>query len=167
MRRTDVSSPFIHRRQVYVDDNGNPIRNDPATGVTYSNLDPNTSEADAIAGQGKMVMWGTNVTETEIMSVVDDFLRNFTRKYRMIAEEEVDQNEHFEPEDPANERVYWEMLKMMYKIGTINLNLDMKDLKSYPPTRKLWHQMQDFPSEILPMFDQVIIQIMVDRKSVV
>jgi len=107
-----------------------------------------------------MVMWGTNVTEVEIMSVVEDFLRNFTRKYRMLAEEEITQNEHFEPNDPANEKVYWEMLKMMYRIGTINLNLDLKDLKAYPPTVKLWHQIQDFPSEILPMFDQVIVQLM-------
>lgn len=106
-------------------------------------------------------MWGTNVTEVEIMSVAQDFLRNFTRKYRMLAEEEITKDDHFEPNNPANEKVYWEMLKMMYKIGTINLNLDMKDLKAYPPSKKLWYQMQDFPSEVLPIFDQVISEIMV------
>lgn len=107
-----------------------------------------------------MVLWGTNITESEIISVVKDFLRNYTRKYRLVADGEMELNDHVDPDHPANEKQYMEMLRVMSNIGTETLNLDMKDLKAYPPTTKIWYQMQDFPAEVLPIFDGCIKDIM-------
>jgi DNA replication licensing factor MCM4 len=138
--------------------------NDPASRVTYSNLDATTSEADRVAGTSGSgivhLMWGTSVTETQVTSVVKDFLRNYTRKYRMIADGEIDVDDILDADDLANEKEYMETLKMMQRLGTTTLNLDMKSLKAYPPTLKLWHQIQDFPAETLPLFDNCIKDLM-------
>jgi len=74
----------------------------------------------------------------------------------MFADGELEPNEHLEPDHPGNDKEYMEAIKLMFKLGTSTLNLDMKNLKAYPATVKLWHQFQDFPNEILPFFDNVL-----------
>ena len=54
------------------------------------------------------------------------------------------------------------MMKNMLHLGITGLNLDARNLKSYPPTIKLWHQLQAYPHEIIPMMDQSIKDVMID-----
>jgi DNA replication licensing factor MCM4 len=48
------------------------------------------------------------------------------------------------------------MMETMLDLGVRFLYLDARNLKAYPPTRKLWHQLQSFPSEIIPLMDTCI-----------
>ncbi|KAI7357489.1 putative DNA replication licensing factor mcm4, partial [Hortaea werneckii] len=44
----------------------------------------------------------------------------------------------------------------MLDLGTRAFYLDCRNLKAYPPTRKLWHQVQSFPAEIIPVMDAAV-----------
>lgn len=149
---------------MYVDENGVPVRDGAQNSetATFSNLDPNTSEADAIGGNSSKIIWGTNISLHDTMSVFKDFLHNFQQKYRMwidgVTEEETSQ-----PESGGNERIYIEMLNNMRQFGIGSLNLDARNLKAYPSTIKLWHQLQAYPAEIIPIMDQAVKDIIVGQ----
>jgi DNA replication licensing factor MCM4 len=42
------------------------------------------------------------------------------------------------------------------------LNLDARNLKAYPSTNKLWHQLHAYPQEIIPLMDQTVKDVMVE-----
>lgn len=129
-----------------------PVENSEA--ATYSNMDPTTSDAHAMGGNSSLCIWGTNVSISDTMSTFRDFLRNYSKKYRMWAdgasEEETQQDED------ANTKEYMRMMSNMLTLGVTSLNLDFRSLKAYPPTRKLWQQAQDYPQDIITLMDQVI-----------
>ena len=129
---------------------------------TFSNLNPDTSDADVLGGNSSRFIWGTNVSLVDSMSAMKDFLFNFQRKYRMIQDGELEEGASLPAEDPAMAREYVEMMKAMLEMGVTPLNLDARNLKAYPPTRKLWHQLQAFPSEIIPLMDVAVKDAMID-----
>ena len=54
------------------------------------------------------------------------------------------------------------MLKNMRQLGLTGLNLDMRNLKAYPTTVKLYHQLIAYPHEIVPLMDQTVKDVIVD-----
>jgi DNA replication licensing factor MCM4 len=142
-----------------VDENGMSIGSDSGT---LSNLNPNTSDAEVLGGRDNMVVWGTNISLQDTAHAFGDFLRNFRKKYRMVKDAEIPTTTNLPSDHPGNEREYIEMMKMMLEFGVTALNLDMRNLKAYPPTTKLWYQMQSFPEEIIPIVDTVIKDVMIE-----
>lgn len=130
--------------------------------ATFSTLNPDTSDADALGGNSEKLIWGTNVGLHDTMSAIKDFFYNFQRKYRMIADGELAEDAQLAEDDPALTREYIEMMKTMLELGVTPLNLDARNLKAYPATQKLWHQLQAFPSEVIPLMDVVIKDVMFD-----
>jgi DNA replication licensing factor MCM4 len=125
-------------------------------------MNPNTSDADAMGGNTSRIIWGTNVSLVDARHAMKDFLMNFQRKYRLIQEGELDEGMSLPAEHPAMVREYVDMMKMMLELGITPLNLDARNLKSYPPTRKLWHQLQAYPNEIIPIMDVAIKDVMLE-----
>jgi DNA replication licensing factor MCM4 len=165
-RRGDVHSDFWdastgRRRRLLVDANGMPVSS-ASDAPTFSNVNPGTSDAEALAGREDMVVWGTNISLTDTAHAFADFLRNYTKKYRMIADEEISANDRLAADHPGNEREYVDMMKAMLEFGVTTLNIDMRNLKAYPKTQKLWYQMQSFPEEIIPIVDTVIKDVMIE-----
>lgn len=78
----------------------------------------------------------------------------FKYKYRKLME-----GGDVEPED--NKLYYVEQLNHMRELGVKGLNLDAKNLLSYPPTKKLYHQLLNYPQEVIPIMDQTIKDCMV------
>lgn len=166
-RRGDIHSDFWdsnnqRRRRLLVDGNGMAIPSG-SDAATFSNLNPGTSDAEAMGGRDDMVVWGTNISLTDTAHAFGDFLRNFQRKYRMIKDGELDENETVTSDHPGYAREYVDMMKAMLEFGVTTLNLDMRSLQAYPPTQKLWYQMQNFPEEIIPIVDTVIKDVMLDH----
>lgn len=162
--RGDINSDFwdssaSNRRRMLVDENGMPVGSDTGT---FSNLNPNTSDAEALGGRDNMVVWGTNISLQDAAYAFGDFLRNFEKKYRMMKDGEIESTTELPADHPGNEREYIDMMKMMLDFGVTALNLDMRNLKAYPPTIKLWFQMQNFPEEIIPIVDTVIKDVMIE-----
>lgn len=146
-----------------MDENGQIIRDVSLEGAdseapTFSNLDPTTSDAQAMGGTSSMNIWGTNVSIMDSMSTFKDFLRNYCKKYRMWADgmtvEETDADEE------SSTKEYMEMMRNMLQLGVTSLNLDFRNLKAYPPTKKLWQQAQDYPQDIITLMDQGVKDIM-------
>ncbi len=68
-------------------------------------------------------------------------------------------------DSPAHQKEYIEMMKTMRQLGVTGLNLDLRNLKAYPATVKLWHQLQAYPQEVVPLMDQAIKDIMVEQAT--
>ena len=139
-----------------------PIRDGPSDPATFSNLDPNTSEADAIGGSSTRIIWGTNISIQDTMSTFKDFLLGYQKKYRMWADG-ASEEDTSAPGSGGSDREYVNMLNDMRHLGITGLNLDVRNLKSFPSTVKLWHQLQAYPHEIIPLMDQAIKDIIVDQ----
>ena len=165
LRRADIHSDVFgstpnRRRRLFVDEQGNPVQaSDPAT---FSNLDPNTSEADAIGGSNTRIIWGTNISIQDTMSTFKEFILGYQKKYRMWADG-MTEEETSEPDSGATDREYIEMLQIMRQLGVQSLNLDVRNLKSYPSTVKLYHQLHSYPHEIIPLMDQCVKDVIVDQ----
>ena len=166
-RRGDINSDAMRTprapRRVIMDEAGRVVREGQTPGSdagSFVNKDPNTSEADVLGGQGQSLIWGTTVSIDDTFASFKDFLRNFTQKYRMFRDGLSDADVQADPE--ADSKPYWEALENMLLLGTTRLYLDISDLNLYPPTRKLWHQIQAYPQEIVPVMDQSVHDLMVE-----
>jgi DNA replication licensing factor MCM4 len=129
---------------------------DASDAATFSNANPGTSDAEVLGGNSSRVIWGTNVSLVDARHAMRDFLMNFQRKYRMIQDGEMAEGISLPATHAAMAREYVDIMKMMLELGVTPLNLDARNLKSYPPTRKLWHQLQAYPNEIIPIMDVAI-----------
>jgi DNA replication licensing factor MCM4 len=167
-RRGDIHSDLNgvtprSRRRLFLDENGNVIRDIPSAvsdAPSFSNNDPNTSDAQALGGESTRVIWGTNVSIQDTMSSFKGFLRNFSKKYRLWADGISEVETQSDP--TSSSKVYVEMMQNMLTLGTTGLNLEIRNLKAYPATLKLWHQVQAYPQEVIPLMDQSIKDIMVE-----
>ena len=129
--------------------------------ATFSNINPGTSEAEAMAGNSSRVIWGTNISIQDSMSAFKNFLYNFATKYRLWADG-ASEDETRVLGAAAEKREYIAMLNDMRRLGVTTFNLDARNLKSYPLTLKLWHQLLAYPQEIIPLMDQAVKDVMVD-----
>ena len=162
-RRHDVQSDILtsgsgRRRRMFVDENGVAVGNGdaPSDANTFSNLDPTTSDAEILGGNTNRIVWGTNISIADCRHACHEFLMNFQRKYRLAMDGEIAQNASLPSDHPGHAKEYLEMMKTMLDLGVTALNLDIRNLKAYPPTRKLWHQLIGFPSDIIPIIDLCI-----------
>lgn len=164
-RRGDINSDNINtpraRRRIFMDESGRVVRDIPADDAeapSFSNVDPTTSDAQAMGGASTLCIWGTNVSINDTLSVFKEFLRNFSKKYRMWSD---GMSEEETREDPdSNTKEYVQMMQNMLTLGVTSLNLDFHNLKAYPPTKKLWQQAQDYPQDIVTLMDQGIKDVM-------
>ena len=166
-RRSDLHSGGFgstpaRRNRIFVGADGlpsgdNAVRSD----ATFSNINPGTSEAEAMAGNSSRVIWGTNISIQDSMSAFKNFLYNFATKYRLWADGATE-DETRDLGTSAEKREYITMLNDMRRLGVTTFNLDARNLKSYPLTQKLWHQLSAYPQEIIPLMDQTVKDVMVD-----
>lgn len=157
-----IRTPRMPRR-IILDDAGRVVRDGSALGsdaASFANNNPHTSEADALGGSSQSLVWGTTVSLEDSFVSFRDFLKNFTKKYRMWADGATEADTNGSPE--ANSKPYWEALENMLLLGTNKLYLDLRDLKAYPRTMKLWHQCQAYPTEIVPVMDQCVHDCMIE-----
>ncbi|EHL02846.1 putative DNA replication licensing factor mcm4 [Glarea lozoyensis 74030] len=144
-----------------MDENGRLIRDvqeENSEAPTFSNLDPTTSDAQAMGGNSTLCIWGTNISVNDTISNFKMFLKEFSKKYRMWADGMT--QEETQAEEDAETKEYVEMMQQMLTLGVTCLNLDFRNLKAYPPTKKLWQQAQDYPQDIVTLMDQAIKDVM-------
>lgn len=166
-RRGDIHSDAFastpaRRRRIFVGEDGMPVSDggEARSEATFSNLNPDTSEADALGGESTRVIWGTNISIQDSMSSFKNFLYNYTKKYRMWTDGASEAETHAMGA-VADEKEYVDMLNEMRMLGVCGLNLDVKNLQAYPPTAKLFHQLKAYPQEIIPLMDQTIKDVMI------
>lgn len=167
-RRGDINPDVLRTpaqipRRILLDDTGRVVRDGSALGsdtASFSNPNPGTSDADALGGSSQGLIWGTTISIDDSFASFKDFLRNFTKKYRMWADGASEAETKDNPE--AQSKPYWETLENMLLLGGNKLYLDLRDLKAYPRTLKLWHQVQMYPTELVPVMDQCVHDCMIE-----
>ena len=102
------------------------------------------------------VIWGTNISITELQSDFRTFITSFKPKYRMLLD-----NQHVEPGQGEN-LSYTEKLQAVRMLGLNNMNLDVRDLEAYPITKRLHRQLLDFPQEVIPLFDHTLKDLIIE-----
>lgn len=108
-------------------------------------------------------IWGTTVNLAETMKLFRDFLRGFKPKYRVAHDREQGlRTRVFASPEEGEVTLYETYLRRMRQTGHTNLNLDMGNLISYPPTKKLFGQLQKYPQEVVPAMDQVLKDLMLE-----
>jgi DNA replication licensing factor MCM4 len=101
-----------------VGEDGMPITDAPSDAATFSNLNPNTSDADLMGGNTGAVIWGTNVSIQHSFKAMRDFLFNFEKKYRMIADGELEEGATLDAGHPGREKEYVSMMEYASSIWT-------------------------------------------------
>ena len=105
-RRSDIHSDVFgtsstnRRRRLFVDENGMPVQ-EASDAATFSNINPDTSDAEVLGGNSSRVIWGTNVSLVDARHAMRDFLMNFRRKYRMIQDGELNEGMNLPDNHPA------------------------------------------------------------------
>jgi DNA replication licensing factor MCM4 len=141
-----------------MDENGRVVREVASEAPTFSNLDPTTSDAQAMGGNSTLCIWGTNVSINDTLATFKDFLRNYTKKYRMWADGMSEEETNADEDSQTKE--YAQTMQNMLTLGVTSLNLDFRNMKAYPPTKKLWEQAQNYPQDIVTLMDQAIKDVM-------
>ncbi|EGO26952.1 hypothetical protein SERLADRAFT_360946 [Serpula lacrymans var. lacrymans S7.9] len=108
-------------------------------------------------------IWGTTVNLAETMKLFRDFLKGFKPKYRASHDRALGLRTRTFASPEEAELVLYEMyLRKMRQTGESNLNLDMMNMLSYPPSKKLYSQLQKYPQEVVPAMDQVLKDLMLE-----
>jgi DNA replication licensing factor MCM4 len=149
---SDLRSTPSHRRLLYVDESGVPVNHAGSDMAGMLSDAPTYSAGPTSEMQDgpKRLIWGTNVSVEECTQNFRKFLHEFKRKYRMRQE-----NEFVSP-GQGEELVYQDMMRQMHELGTTTLNLDMQNLRAFPPTKKFYHQLLAYPQEIIPIMDNCL-----------
>lgn len=110
---------------------------------------------------------GTTVNLAETMKLFRDFLKGFKPKYRAAHNRGLGLNTRiFATPEEAEVLTYEGYLRRMRITGDTNLNLDVVNLLSYPPSRKLYSQLIKYPQEVVPAMDQVLKDLMLEIADV-
>lgn len=108
-------------------------------------------------------IWGTTVNLAETMKLFRDFLRGFKPKYRAIHDRQENlRTRTFATPEEGEVVLYETYMRRIRQTGETNLNLDMINLLSYPPCKKLFAQLQKYPQEVVPAMDQILKDLMLE-----
>ncbi|ODV89166.1 hypothetical protein CANCADRAFT_134438 [Tortispora caseinolytica NRRL Y-17796] len=124
-------------------------------GVSHG-LDSASSPMSINSDEPTQVIWGTNINVQDCTDMFLEFLRQFKRRYRL----EMDEIDYAPGE--GEDLIYMNALKNMYQKELTCLNLDLNDIKSYTPAKRLFYQSINYPQEVIPIMDQAIRTMMAD-----
>ncbi|CCH61451.1 hypothetical protein TBLA_0E03960 [Henningerozyma blattae CBS 6284] len=165
--RTDGSLPhssldgrpgYRRRNDIYASDLSSPRRivdfdsNSMSHPASSSSSGPPTEASEPLR-----IIWGTNVSIHECANNFRNFLMSFKYKYRKI----LDGRTELINNTTDEELYYVNQLNEMRNLGTCNLNLDTRNLLSFNQTEELYHQLLNYPQEVISIMDQTIKDCMV------
>lgn len=103
--------------------------------------------SDADADAPVRVIWGTNVSISDVAERFRVFLMSFRPRMRK-------EYEGLEIEDSDERLLYVDMLNTLRETGATNINLDVQNLLAFPMTRSLYNYLITYPQEVIPIMDQ-------------
>ncbi|CAN3364999.1 DNA replication licensing factor Mcm4p [Diutina catenulata] len=143
--RSDLQSTSSPRRRMFSD---GPASSGPGPSGLSSSSALGTDPVDTVDSR---VIWGTNISITECQNTFREFLLNFKYKYRRQLDRQTS------VDDEADNRLYYvDVLTRMLATGATVLNLDARNLLATTGTQKLYHQLINYPQELIPTMDQAL-----------
>ena len=154
----------------------------PRTARPHSNNNPNLSDADRLSLPASSLaplsapvqptedepdeiraIWGTTVNLADTMKAFREFIKGFKPKYRVAHDRSLGLPTKVASSPAVVEVLLYEgYLRRMRITGEANLNLDCKNLRAFPSSRKLYGQLVKYPQEVIPAMDQVLKDIMLE-----
>jgi DNA replication licensing factor MCM4 len=146
-------------------------------GMTLSAIAPSGDAGNGEDEPGMVkYIWGTTISLQEAMNDFRTFLRDFKIKYRTRynmdqAQAILDAGGIAPPmmalydvisAQRGEVTLYQTYLHQLRQTGQTNLNLDALNLLAFPPTRRLYHQLANYPQEVIPIMDQVLRDVMIE-----
>lgn len=107
------------------------------------------------AAEPVRVIWGTQVLIAEVLMLFRNFMMLFTRKDRNVF-----RGIAVLPAD-ATTYPYIQQCTTMRELHQTTLTLDARDLLATGPTTPLYHQLLNYPQEVIPIMDQTVKDVMV------
>jgi DNA replication licensing factor MCM4 len=146
------------------------------SGLTLSAVGQSQDPAAEEDGLVKYI-WGTTISLHEAMNDFRNFLTGFKIKYRTkynadTARAAQEAGQAVPPSMPLYDGVnattgeralYEEYLATLRQTGQTNLNLDALNLLAYPPTKRLYSQLCNYPQEVIPIMDQVLRDVIIEK----
>jgi DNA replication licensing factor MCM4 len=144
---------------------------------TLSAADPSNDDAGNQDDNGLVrYIWGTNIHIQESMNDFREFLRGFKPKYRAKYNSDqakivIEEGGVAPPSMPLYDNLstargevvlYEQYLKQLRETGESVLNVDAINLVAYPPTKRLYNQLINYPQEMVPIMDQVLKDVMTE-----
>ncbi|ESK94820.1 cell division control protein 54 [Moniliophthora roreri MCA 2997] len=118
---------------------------------------PSDDEPDQIRA-----IWGTMVNTNDVMRLFRDFVQGFKPKYRVAHEREQGRRTRAYSLEESELVLYESYLRRMRQTGETCLNVDMINILSYPPTKKLHGHLLKYPQEVIPIMDTVLKDLMLE-----
>jgi DNA replication licensing factor MCM4 len=143
---------------------------------TLSAAEPSNDDGNQDDNGLVRYIWGTNIHIQESMNDFREFLRGFKPKYRAKYNSEqakitIEEGGVAPPSMPLYDNLstargdvvlYEQYLKQLRETGESVLNVDAINLVAYPPTKRLYHQLINYPQEMVPIMDQVLKDVMTE-----
>jgi len=107
------------------------------------------------------MIWGTTIDIPKTEEAIKDFLLNFKMEDKIRQRDGADFDELL-LDTRDGEPFYPRLIRQMVETERWNLNLDCANLRAYPKTRNLYHQLIRYPQEVIPLLDHVLKLIMMD-----
>lgn len=104
------------------------------------------------------VIWGTNIVISGAIEAFKRFIREFTRAHRKAFDSQLQGPDAPLPTTTANdlEPYYPQLLRQIYETEIYNLNIDLANLRAYPPTMEFSKQLMSYPVEMIQLMDMVV-----------
>jgi DNA replication licensing factor MCM4 len=170
----------LSEADIDVDMNNDTNMGDPTTPrahiPTLSAAEPSNDDGNQDDNGLVRYIWGTNIHIQESMNDFREFLRGFKPKYRAKYNSEqakitIEEGGVAPPSMPLYDNLstargdvvlYEQYLKQLRETGESVLNVDAINLVAYPPTKRLYHQLINYPQEMVPIMDQVLKDVMTE-----
>lgn len=163
---SDAATPVPHRAHP-----SSALGNVPTMSAVSATDDMDDDETANVTS-----IWGTSIVLQQSMNLFRDFLHGFKPKYRAVynqtvAKAAIEAGGVAPPVMPlydnlsaakADTPLYEGYLVQMRQTGQNNLNLDAINVLAYPPSKKLYHQIVNYPQEVIPLMDQVLQDVVVE-----
>lgn len=120
-----------------------------APGDQNTNLSNTALVGAGIGGEyssNTQVLWGTNINTTSLQQNLRDFLISFT----LPADEENDASDH---EMQYNEPHYISLLRQIAETEDYTLDVNCDHIFDF--SKNLYKQLEDYPTDVIPIFDLV------------
>ncbi|EEB90615.1 hypothetical protein MPER_11154, partial [Moniliophthora perniciosa FA553] len=132
--------------------------------IPLSSVPPLSATAPASEDEPDQIraIWGTMVNTNDVMRLFRDFVQGFKPKYRVAHEREQGRRTRAYSLEESELVLYESYLRRMRQTGETCLNVDMINILSYPPTKKLHGHLLKYPQEVIPIMDTALKDLMLE-----
>ena len=123
-----------------------------ASNLSGTNLNGNMIGNGNEMSSNTQILWGTNINTNDLQAKLKEFLTTYT----IVNDEDQDLNMQ-EDANLYQEPHYITLLKQISETEEYTLDIDCDHIFQF--NRSLYRQLEDYPTDVIPIFDLVAVQV--------